>query len=102
VVAGVPPSGSWDIVALEVMPDRVHLFVKHDPKSSASCGANQFEGFTSRVLRAMFAHLKSRMPTLWSSSYFAASVGVMSAARVEKAIDTQWERCWKKDKEARW
>ncbi|GAA2614056.1 IS200/IS605 family transposase [Streptomyces tubercidicus] len=82
----------WEIIALEVMPDHVHLFVKHDPKSSASYVANQFKGFTSRVLRAEFAHLKSRMPTLWSSSYFAASVGAVSAATVEKYIDTQWER----------
>jgi putative transposase len=86
----------WEIIALEVMPDHVHLFVKHDPKSSASYVANQFKGFTSRVLREEFPHLKSRMPTLWSSSYFAASVGAVSAATVEKYIDTQWERPEKK------
>ncbi|EWS93511.1 transposase IS200-family protein [Streptomyces filamentosus NRRL 11379] len=86
----------WEIIALEVMPDHVRLFVKHDPKSSASYVANQFKGFTSRVLREEFPHLKSRMPTLWSSSYFAASVGAVSAATVEKYIDTQWERPWKK------
>ncbi|MFJ8637465.1 IS200/IS605 family transposase [Streptomyces sp. NPDC093568] len=87
----------WEIVALEVMPDHVRLFVKHDPKSSASCAANQFKGFTSRVLQAEFPHLKSRMPTLWSS-YFAASVGAVSTATVEKYINTQWERAGKKEK----
>lgn len=40
--------------------------------------------------------MKSRMPTLWSSSYFAASAGAVSAATVEKYIDTQWERPWRK------
>ncbi|MEU1806832.1 IS200/IS605 family transposase [Streptomyces sp. NPDC019937] len=58
----------WKIVALEVMHDHVHLFVKHDPKSSASYVANQFKGFTSHMLREEFPHLKSRMPTLWSSA----------------------------------
>ncbi|WP_033319620.1 IS200/IS605 family transposase [Streptomyces yerevanensis] len=82
----------WEIIALEVMPAHVHLLVKHDPKSSASYVANQFKGFTSRVLRSEFPHLKSRMPTLWSSSYFAASVGSVSAATVEKYINTQGER----------
>lgn len=91
----------WEIVALEVMPDHVHLFVKHDPKASASYVANQFKGFTSRVLREEFPHLKSRMPTLWSSSYFAASVGAVSAETVRKYIDTQWERPWTKGKGAR-
>nr|WP_149826159.1 IS200/IS605 family transposase [Streptomyces tailanensis] len=89
----------WKIVALEVMPDHVHLSVKHDPKSSASYVANQFKGFTSRALREEFPHLKSRMPTLWSSSYFAASVGAVSAQAVQRYIDTQWERPRKKSRE---
>jgi putative transposase len=81
------------------MPDHVHLFVKHEPKVSASYVANQFKGFTSRVLREEFPHLKSRMPTLWSSSFFVASVGAVSADTVEKYINTQWERPWTKKQE---
>lgn len=88
----------WEVVALEVMPDHVHLFVKHDPKSSVSYVANQFKGFTSRVLRGEFPHLRSKLPTLWSSSYFAASVGAVSADTVRRYIDTQWERPWRKDR----
>jgi REP-associated tyrosine transposase len=84
----------WEIIALEVMPDHVHLFVKHEPKASASYVANQFKGFTSRVLREEFPHLKSQMPTLWSSSFFVASVGAVSATTVEQYINTQWERPW--------
>ncbi|WP_443706237.1 IS200/IS605 family transposase [Saccharothrix obliqua] len=87
----------WEVVALEVMPDHVHLFVKHDPKSSASYVANQFKGFTSRALREEFPHLRSRLPTLWSSSYFAASVGAVSAQTVQQYIDTQRERPWRKE-----
>jgi putative transposase len=86
----------WEIVTLEVLPDHVHLLVKHDPKSSASHVANQFKGFTSRVLREEFPHLKSRLPTLWSSSYFAASDGAVNAATIQRYIDTQRERPWTK------
>jgi putative transposase len=71
----------WEVIALEVMPDHVHLLVKHEPKASASYVAHQFKGFTSRVLREEFTHLKSRMPTYGSSSFFLASVGAVSAAR---------------------
>jgi putative transposase len=91
----------WEIVALEVMPDHVHLFVKHEPKASVSYVANQFKGFTSRVLREEFPHLKSSMPTLWSSSFFVASVGAVSADTVQRYIDTQWERPWTKTREQR-
>ena len=87
----------WEIVALEVMPDHVHLFVKHDPKASASYIANQFKGFTSHALRGGFPHLRTRLPTLWSKSYFAASVGAVSAATVQRYIDTQYERPWRKE-----
>ncbi|WP_346151572.1 IS200/IS605 family transposase [Streptomyces labedae] len=88
----------WEIVTLDVKPDHVHLFVRHDPKSSASYVVNQFKGFTSRALREEFPHLRSQLPTLWSSSYFAASAGAVSAGTVRRYIDTQWERPWRKQK----
>ena len=84
--------------ALEVMPDHVHLFVESDPTFSPSYVANQFKGFTSHALRQEFphpqgiTHLRSRLPTLWSRSYFAASVGYVTDAAVRRYIDTQWER----------
>jgi putative transposase len=87
----------WEIIAVEVMPDHVHVFVKHEPKASASYVANQFKGYTSRVLREEFPQLRSRMPTLWSSSFFVASVGAVSADTVRRYIDTQWERPWAKE-----
>lgn len=88
----------WRIVALEVMPDHVHLFVKTRPKDPPSYVANQFKGMTSRVLRQEFPHLRSRLPTLWSRSFFVASVGAVSAATVQRYIDTQYERPWRKER----
>ena len=78
--------------ALEVMPDQVHLCVESDPTFSPSHLANQFKGFTSHALRQEFPHLRSRLPTLWSRSYLAASVGYVTDAAVKRYIDTQWER----------
>jgi putative transposase len=88
----------WRIVACEIMPDHVHLLVKTGPKDSPSHVANQFKRYTSRVLREEFPHLRSRLPTLWSKSYFAATVGAVSAATVQRYIDTQYERPWRKKK----
>ncbi len=86
----------WPVVALEVMPDHVHLFVKAHPSDSPSYVANQVKGATSRHLRSEFPHLRSRLPTLWSRSFFVASVGAVSAATVRRYIDTQYERPWRK------
>jgi len=89
----------WRIVACEIMPDHVHLFVKTRPKDSPSYVANQLKGFTSRRLREEFPYLRSRLPTLWSRSFFVASVGAVSAATVQRYIDTQYERPWRKERD---
>ncbi|MER6952249.1 IS200/IS605 family transposase [Nonomuraea sp. NPDC000554] len=72
----------WEIIASEVMPDHMHLFVKSHPKRSTSYVANQFNGSTS-------PHLRSRLPSLWSRSYVVASVGAVS---VRRCIEAQYER----------
>jgi putative transposase len=82
----------WQIVALEVMPDQVHLVVTAHPEHSPSYVANQVKGFTSRHLRAEFPHLRSRLPTLWSRSYLVATVGAVSAETVRRYIQTQYAR----------
>ncbi|WP_018637201.1 IS200/IS605 family transposase [Parafrankia elaeagni] len=88
----------WGVVALEVMPDHVRLFVRAHPKHSPSYVANQFKGCTSRVLRAEFPHLRSRLSTLWSWSYFVVTVGVVSADMVRRYIDTRYERPWRRER----
>jgi putative transposase len=77
------------IHALEVMPDHVHLFVEADPTLCVAEIVNRLKGYTSRVLRSEFAALRSRLPTLWSRSYYAGSVGHVSAAVIERYIAEQ-------------
>lgn len=78
--------------ALEVMPDHVHLFVESDPTRAPANIAAQFKGYTSRVLRQEFPHLRSRLPTLWSRSYYIGSVGHVSEATVRRYVESQWAR----------
>jgi len=87
----------WQVVSLQVTPDHVHLFVKTRPSDSPAYVANQFKGYTSRVLRDEFPALKTRLPTLWSRSFFVATVGAVSAETVQRYIDTQRERPWRKN-----
>jgi putative transposase len=75
--------------ALEVMPDHVHLFVESDPTHCVAEIVNRLKGYTSRVLRDEFPSLRSRLPTLWSRSYFASSIGHVSAATIERYIADQ-------------
>jgi len=78
--------------ALEIMPDHVHLFIEADPMLAPAHVSNQFKGFTSRVLRQEFRHLRSRMPALWSRSYYVGSVGHVSEATVKRYIASKKTR----------
>ena len=77
------------IHALEVMPDHVHLFVESDPTRCVAEIVNRLKGFTSRLLRQEFPALRSRLPTLWSRSYYAGTVGAVSEATVKRYIENQ-------------
>jgi putative transposase len=80
------------IEALEVMPDHVHLVVSAPPTDAPQHLANQFKGYTSRVLRQEFPHLRSRLPSLWSRSYYVGSAGQVSEETLKRYIATQKER----------
>ena len=77
------------IEALEIMPDHVHAFVSSDPTEAPQRIANQFKGFTSRMLRRKYPHLRSRMPSLWSRSYYVGSIGQVCEATVKRYIAEQ-------------
>jgi putative transposase len=77
------------IHAMEVMPDHVHLFLEHDPTYGVAEIVNRLKGYTSRILRSEFPWLRSRIPTLWSRSYFAGSIGSVTSTAVQKYIKDQ-------------
>ncbi len=57
------------------MPDHVHLLVEIDPQYGIHRLVKEIKGFSSRVLRSEFRQLTTRLPTLWTNSYFS-TVGV--------------------------
>jgi len=77
---------------LEIMPDHVHLFVESNPNFAPYKIAAQFKGYTSNILRKEFKHLRSRMPTLWSRSYYIGSIGHISETTIKKYIQNQKTR----------
>ena len=81
----------WVLHAMEVMPDHVHLFLEADPTDAPHRIVHQIKGFTSHELRQRFPSLRSRLPTLWSRSYFIASVGSVTEQAVRLYIESQKE-----------
>lgn len=79
----------WVIDTMEIMPDHVHLFVKANPVASPHWIVQQFKGYTSNMLRKEFPELKSKLPTLWTRSYYCESVGHISEDTIKKYIEDQ-------------
>lgn len=78
-----------EIIELEIMPDHVHLLVEVDPQYGIHRLVKQIKGRTSRILRQEFPHIKSRLPTLWTNSYFVSTVGGAPLAMIKQYIENQ-------------
>lgn len=77
------------IEIMEIMPDHVHLFVKANPTACPHWIVQQFKGYTSRTLRTEFEPLRTRLPSLWTRSYYCESCGQISDQVVKKYIEDQ-------------
>ena len=78
-----------EIKALEIMPDHVHLFIEFDPRLMLHKIIKDFKGKSSHILREEFPALKSKIPSLWSRSYFSCSVGHIEEDAIKAYIETQ-------------
>lgn len=78
-----------DLFEIEVMPDHVHLLVGCDPQFGINRLVRSIKGRSSRLLREEFPSLKSRLPCLWTNSYFVTTVGGAPLAVVKQYIENQ-------------
>ena len=77
-----------EIIALEIMPDHVHLFVNCLPVIAPYQIMFRLKGFTARILRKEFPELM-RMPSMWTTSYFVSTAGNVSGETIKKYIEAQ-------------
>ena len=81
----------WEIVAKEVMPDDVQMFVRVGPRDGPAAVVRAFKGRTARVVRQEFGYLRRFARVLWSPSYLAASVGYVWESTVRGYIEHRWD-----------
>jgi len=78
-----------DIIEMEIMPDHVHLLIEVDPQHGIHRAVKLIKGKTSRILRQEFSELKTRLPTLWTNSYFVSTVGGAPLSIIKQYIENQ-------------
>ena len=80
---------SCEVLELEVMPDHVHMLCEVDPQFGVHRFVKQVKGRSSHLLRQEFPHLKSKLPSLWTHSYFVSTVGGAPIAILKQYIENQ-------------
>jgi putative transposase len=78
-----------ELIEVEVMPDHVHLLVEVDPQFGIHRFVKLAKGRSSRLLRDEFPRLRSRLPTLWTNSYFVSTVGGSPLSVIKQYIENQ-------------
>ena len=78
-----------DIIEMEIMPDHVHLLLEVDPQYGIHRVIKLIKGKTSNILRKKFKHLTTKLPTLWTNSYFVSTVGGAPLNVIKEYIENQ-------------
>ena len=91
LISGICAEHDWRILAMEVMPDHVHLFLNCLPTDSPASIMARIKGLTSRVLRKEFEHL-SHVVSLWTRSYFISTAGNVSSDTIRRYVEEQKKR----------
>ena len=83
----------WEILAVEVMPDHVHLFVSVPPAVAPSEVVKAFKGQSGRLF--LMNHPEFTDPrydnSLWAPSYFVASAGDVSSEIIKAYIEGHYD-----------
>ena len=80
-----------EVLALEIMPDHVHLFLNCPPTLSPSDAMFWLKGYSSKMLREKYPTLR-RMPSMWTRLFFVSTAGNVSSDTIQRYIDEQKTR----------
>jgi len=94
VLNGILKELECEPLALEILPDHVHMFTLCPPRHSPAYIVNYLKGKSARKILQRFPELKTRATggKLWSRSYFVATVGNVTADMVKRYVEEQWEK----------
>ena len=78
-----------EIIEMETDKDHIHILCEVDPQFGVAEFVKKVKGRTSRILRDEFPHLRKRLPTLWTNSYFVSTVGGAPLEVIKQDIENQ-------------
>jgi len=78
-----------EVFALELMSDHVHLLVELDPQYGIHRLIKEIKANSSHTLGKKHKHLRTRLPTLWTNSYFISTVGGAPLTVIKQYVENQ-------------
>ena len=92
ILVGICSKYQYEIRALEVMPDHIHIFVATKPTVAPTDVVRTLKSISTIELFKCFPALKKfygRCGSLWSKGYFVSSVGNVSEETIKHYIESQ-------------
>lgn len=77
------------IETMEVMPDHIHIFLRGTPTLPVHLIVKNLKATSARMLRSEFPHLKRKMNSMWTRSYYCETIGSISEQTIQKYIENQ-------------
>ena len=90
-----------EIIEVETDLDHIHILAEVDPQYGVNTFVRLVKGKTSRILRDEFPHLRQRLPTLWTNSYFVSTVWGAPLSVIKQYIENQ-QKSQIKSSKAKW
>ena len=78
-----------EIIEMETDKDHIHILCEVNPQFGVNKFIKLAKGKSARILREEFPHLKTKLPTLWTNSYFISTVGGASLEVIKQYIENQ-------------
>lgn len=89
IIEEICDSYNVELFEMEVMPDHVHVLIEVDLQFGVHTLIKRIKGRSSHILRKEYPFLKSRIPTLWTNSYFISTVGGAPLEIIKQYIEAQ-------------
>ena len=95
ILYGVCEDNKCEVLALEVMPDPLHIFIGANPTTTPCLLVKNLKGNTSRQLRLVFKdirylgfkkHFGNGFDNLWARGYYIGTAGHVSQEQVKRYI----------------
>jgi len=89
IIVNVCADRDCEIAALETTENHVHLLVEVDPQYGIHRLIKEIKGKSSHTLRRKYKYLRTRVPSLWTNSYFVSTVGGAPLEKIKEYVENQ-------------